>query len=225
MTNLFLTIVDMSAAVPSGAETTRWKLASAAGGSARVCNKNTATGPTAPLKITDGATGGTDGVSVAWYSDPVTAVTIAGQIVASLWDVESASTANVAPAIGVYRCDAGGAELATIVNPATSNGAGEMTTTASSDVVTITAANVTDTALLDGERIKVALFIDDAADHGGTGSMASARSAQFQVNGPTGSAGQAQIAFTETITGQVLTVGGARQPFINRRAVMRASTW
>lgn len=199
MSALFLTNTDMSAAVPNAAEVTRHKLAGAAGASATIRNKNTAAGPTAPLKITDSTTAGTDGNTIAWYSDPLQAVTIAGQIVCSLWDVESANTANVAPAVGVYRCNAAGAELATIVNPATNNGAGEMTTTAVSDVVTITAANVTDTALADGERLKVALFIDDAADHGGTGSMGSGARAQFLVNGPTGASGQSQIAFTETI--------------------------
>jgi hypothetical protein len=58
---------------------------------------------------------------------------------------------------------------------------------------------VTDTTFNTGERIKVTLCIDDAADQGGSGSMASAKSVQFTIGGLTGQAGQSQIAFTETL--------------------------
>ena len=39
MTNLFLTTTSMTAATPSGAETTRWKLNGSAGASARVFHR------------------------------------------------------------------------------------------------------------------------------------------------------------------------------------------
>lgn len=227
MTNLFLTNTDMSVVITGGAETTRHKLASAAGAAATVRNKNTVAAPAAAVKITDGTLAGTDGNAIAWYSDPLAAVTIAGQIVASLWTKESANTANVAPSIGVYRCDATGVELATIVDPSINQAAGEMATTAGgvSDVITVTAAQVTDTAIGAGELLKVALFIDNAADQGGTGSMASAQSAQFWVNGPTGAAGQSQIAFTETLLGLVPGVR-ARPPYtITRRALRNSYNW
>jgi hypothetical protein len=201
MTNLFLTTGTQ--VVPGAAETTRWRLSGTAGASARVCNKNTALGPVTPLLVTDSQTAGTDGNSIGWYSDPLAAVTIAGQITATLWGRESATTANAAPCIGVYRCDATGAVLATIVDPAavTSQGALEFATTAggATKTCTITAANVTDTALAAGERLKVTLCIDDASAQGGAGTMASGANCQMYVNGATGQSGQSQIAFTETI--------------------------
>lgn len=199
MTSLYLTTAVQ--VVPSAAEPTRWRLAGTAGASSRACNKNTAAGPTAPLLVTDSATAGLDGASLGWYSDPLAAVTIAGQIVASLWGVESAATANAAPCIGVYRTDVSGIVLATIVDPATAGSQGglELATTAGAKTCTIAAATVTDTSLNAGERLKVTLCVDDAADQGGSGSMASAQNARLFVNGPTGSAGQSQITFTETI--------------------------
>lgn len=201
MTNLYLTSLDLTATVTSGAETVRRKLAATPGASAALKNKNTAAAPASPLKITDSSTAGTDGSTVAWYSDPLQPVTIAGQIVCSLWTKESATTANTAPSVGVYRCDALGAELATIVDPAVNLGGLEMATTAggATKTITVTAANVTDTAIGLGERLKVALFIDNAVDQGGSGSMGSGANAQFWVNGPTGASGQSQIAFTETL--------------------------
>jgi hypothetical protein len=218
MTDLFLTNASQSAGTPSGTETTRWRLSGTAGNSGKICNKNTAAGPTAPLGVTDSATAGTDGNSLAWYSDPLAAVTIAGQIVASLWGVESASTANAAPCIGVYACDATGAVVATIVDPATagSQGALEFATTAGAKTCTITAATVADTTLAAGQRLKVTLCIDDAADQGGSGSMVSAKNAQLYVNGATGQAGQSRIAFTETI---LSTGGGLIFPAVAGRPV------
>jgi hypothetical protein len=64
---------------------------------------------------------------------------------------------------------------------------------------TLTAAMVTDTTLATGERLKVTLCIDDAADQGGSGTMASGRNVQMTVNGATG----CQIAFTETLVSVV----------------------
>jgi hypothetical protein len=208
MTNLFLSATDMTAATPSGAEATRWQLAGSAGpvSGARVCNKNGVAAPPAPLLVTDSQIAGTDGAVIGWYSDPVAAVTIAGTITASLWGQESATSANSAPCIGVYRCDPSGAVISAIVNPATagSQGALEFTTTAAAKTCTIT-AGVTSTALAAGDRLKVTLCIDSAVNQGGAGSMSSSQNSQLTVNAPTGGAGQSQIAFTETIVSIVLT--------------------
>lgn len=227
MTNLFLTNTSVSASVTGGTEVSRHKLASAAGTASTIHNKNTVAAPAAAVKITDGTGAGIDGNSVAWYSDPLAAVTVAGQIVASLWTKESANTANIAPSIGVYRCDALGVELATIVDPSINQGAGEMATTAGgvSDVVTVVAASVVDTAIQVGERLKVALFIDNAVDQGGTGSMASGNSAQFWVNGPTGAAGQSQIAFAETLLGVAPGFRPQSAFVMGRVARRRAAAW
>ena len=215
MTNLYLTTSNVSAATPGGAETTRWKLAGSAGASSRVCNKN-CTGAVQVL-VTDSATAGTDGNTVAWYSDPLNAVTVAGQIVASLWGKESANTANAAPCIGVYRCDATGAVISAIVDPATSGsqGALELSTTAGTKTCTIAAATVTDTALGAGERLKVTLCIDSAASQGGSGTIGSTQNVQMNVNGATGQSGSSQIAFTETIvsvSGPVVFAATAGHP-------------
>jgi hypothetical protein len=201
MTSLYLTTATVT--VPGAAETTRWKAAGSPGASTRACNKNAAAGPTAPLPVTDSATAGTDSNTLAWYSDPVQPVTIAGTITATLWGRESATTSNAAPCIGVYRCDATGAVLSAIVDPAAAGSQGglEFATTAggATKTCTIAAATVVDTMLSSGDRIKVTLCIDDAADQGGSGSMASGGNTQLYVNGPTGGTGQSQIAFTETI--------------------------
>lgn len=212
----------MSAATSSGTEANRDKLNTAAGAAAMHINKNSVLGNTVPLKATDGAAG-VDGATIAWYSDPIQAVTIAGQIICNLWTRENAVANNVAPCVGIYHCDAVGAELATIVNPATSQAGGEMATTAggASDVITITAANVIDTAITAGNRVKVALFIDDAVDQGGTGTMAAGGQGEFWVNGPTAAQGQSEIVFTETI----LTVNAniwAASRFV-RQAVKRST--
>lgn len=219
MTNLFLNTSDVSAVTPNGAEATRWRLGGTAGASARVCNKN-CTG-TARVLYTDSQTAGTDGNTVAWYSDPVSAVTIAGQIVASLWGGESANTANAAPAIGVYVTDATGSVLATIVDPATvgSQGALEYTTTAAAKTCTISAANVVDTAINSGQRLKVTVVIDSAVNQGGSGSIGSTQNTQLYVNGATGSTGQSQIAFTETI---VSTGPGTVVPAVAGRLITPA---
>jgi hypothetical protein len=162
---------------------------------------------------------------MAWYSEQLQPVTIAGQIVASLWGRQSTSaTANCAPCIGVYRCDANGAELATIVDPAgPSQGALEFTNTTggAAKTCTVLAANVIDTNILSGERLKVSLFIDDASGQGGSGSMASGLNCQFWVNGPNGVAGQSQIAFAETIL-SLVQAGIAPKPVIYRRAIRYA---
>lgn len=200
MSSLFLT-ATAATGLPGAAEPTRWLMSGIAGAASTLCNKNGAAAPASPLKVTDSATAGTDGNLVAWYTVPLSPVLIAGAITCSLWCKESANTANTAPAVGVYRCDASGAELAVIVDPAVSLGGLEMATTSggAAKTISVTAATVTDTQVNAGERLKVALFTDNAADQGGSGSMASGTNAQFWVNGPTGAAGQSQIAFTESV--------------------------
>lgn len=224
MTSLYLTTATATA---SGAtETTKWKLAGSAGASARICNKNTVAGNTTPIGVTDSQTAGTDGNSLAWYSDPVNTVTISGTITASLWGVESATAANAAPCIGVYRCDSTGAVLSAIVDPAVvgSQGGLEFATTAGAKTCTIASGTVVSTALNSGDRIKVTLCIDDAVDQGGSGTMASGRTTQLYVNGATGSSGQSQIAFTETIISSN-QIAFAKRPTTPRIPLYRAAYW
>jgi hypothetical protein len=203
MTSVYLTSAAADAAVTAGSGT-KWKADWAAGASSRLLNKNTAAAPASALQVTDSATAGTDGTVVSWYTEPLWGVTIAGQIICLVWTRESATSANVAPTIRIERCDGAGNVLSTIVAENTNQGAGEMGTTAggATDSITCTAANVADTTLSDGDRLRITLFIDNAADHSGTGTMASGANAQFYVNGPNGAAGQAQIQFTEVVAPQ-----------------------
>jgi hypothetical protein len=199
VTNLHLTSAAADADVIVGSGT-KWKANWSAGASATHCNRNSVAGPTAPLQATDGAAG-VNGTNVSWYSPPLEAVTIAGAITCSLWTRENATANNVAPTIRIERCSGDGTVLSTIVSETTSHGAGEMATTAggASDTISVTAANVTDTALSQGDRLRITLWIDDASGQGGVGTMASGGQGEFWVNGPVGSQGQAQLAVTETL--------------------------
>jgi len=223
MSNLFLTNIPISSATPNGIEVTRHKLDGVAGSSSTLRNQNTQANPSQPIKLSDSTTAGVVGSSIAWYSDQLQAVTIAGQIVCSMWCQESANAANVAPTVGILRCDANGAELSTIVAWAANLGGGEMVTTAGAKVITILVANVISTTLASGDRLKVQLGLDNAVDQGGSGTMASGQNAQFFVNGPTGSAGQSQIAFTEPIVAQSSVIVPVRPR--NITPMVRSSYW
>ena len=203
MTKLYLTAASADAAVTAGSGT-KWKADWAPGASSTHLNKNTVAGPTAPLQMTDGATPGTDGTVVSWYTEPLWGVTIAGAINCLFWDRENATNNNVAPTMRIERCSADGTVQSTIVSETTSHGAAEMGQTAggASDALVASAANVTDTTILDGERLRITLWIDDAAGQGGTGSMASGGRGEFWVNGPNGAAGQAELSFTEIVAPQ-----------------------
>ena len=200
MSNIFLTSAAADAAVTVGSGT-KWKANFTPGAASTHLNKNSVVGPTVPLQMTDGATPGTDGTVVSFYTPPLWPVTIAGAIVCSLWDRENATANNVAPTVRIERCSADGTVQSTIVAETANHGALEMGTTAggASDVFTLSAANVTDTAILDGERLRITLWIDDAAGQGGTGSMAAGGRGEFWINGANGAAGQSQLAFTEIV--------------------------
>lgn len=199
MTNIFLTSSTADSEVTAGSGT-KWKADFTPGGSATHLNKNSVAGPTSPLQATDGAAG-TDGTVVSFYTPPLRAVTIASTITCSIWTRENATANNVAPTIRIERTSGDGTVQSTIVSETTSHGAGEMGTTAggASDTITCSAANVTDTTLSDGDRLRITLWIDDAAGQGGTGNMASGGRGEFWVNGPVGSQGQARLAFTEQV--------------------------
>lgn len=203
MTGLYLTSAAADAGVTAGSGT-KWKAGWAPGGSAVHLNKNSVAGPTAPLQMTDGATAGTDGTAVSWYTEPLWGVTIAGAISCLFWDRENATANNVAPTMRIERCDGAGNVLSTIVAETTSQGSSEMATTAggASDAMNVTAGNTTDTTLSDGDRLRITLWIDDAAEQGGTGNMAAGGRGEFWINGPNGAQGQAQLLFTEIVAPQ-----------------------
>jgi len=196
---LFLTTTAADAAVTVGSGTKRlanWQ----AGSSSTLQNINGAASP--PLQLTDGTTAGTNGTVESWYSNPLQAVTISGQIVASLWGKESATSANAAPCFKVEHCAGDGTVLGTIANTSPSQGGLEFATTAggATKTCTVTSGNITSTALSNGDRLRITLWIDSAANQGGSGTLSTSGNSQFWVNGPNGAAGQSQIAFTETLT-------------------------
>ena len=199
MSNIYLTSAAADSGVTAGSGT-KWKADFTPGASATHLNKNSVTGPTAPLQMTDGAAG-TDGTAVSFYTPELWGVTIAGAITCSLWDRENATANNVAPTIRIERTSGDGTVQSTIVDETVNHGAAEMGTTAggSADTISVSAANVTDTTLSDGDRLRITLWIDDAAGQGGTGSMASGGRGEFWVNGPNGSQGAAQLAFAEIV--------------------------
>jgi hypothetical protein len=199
VTNVYLTSTAADAAVTVGSGT-KWAAGFAPGASATHLNKNTVAGPTAPLQMTDGAAGA-DGTVVSFYTPPLRAVTIAGAITCLMWDRENATSNNVAPTIRIERCSGDGTVQSTIVSETTNHGALEMGGTSGgiSDTISVTAGNVTDTALSDGDRLRITLWIDDSSGQGGSGSMASGGRGEFWVNGPNGAQGQAQLAFTEIV--------------------------
>jgi hypothetical protein len=170
--NILLSTDAADAAVTVGSGTKKKAYLHAPGGSSTQVVKVSAAGPTAPLQMTDGA-GTTDGAAIAWYTDPLTAQTIAGAISWAMWTQENATANNVAVAVKIERCSGDGTVFSTIVDPATSQAAGEAPTTAASDSGSASAANVTDTTLTVGDRLRITIWIDDAAGQGGTGNMGS----------------------------------------------------
>jgi hypothetical protein len=197
---VYLTTTAADGDVTAGSDTK--KLAAfTAGASAQLYNKNTVAGATAGIQFTDGTVAGTDGTAISWYSKPLRAVTIAGAVTSKLWAKESATTANSAVTVKIERCTNDGSVVSTIAAITPSQGGAELATTAGGATVTctVTAGNVTDTTLVDGDRLRISVWLDDAADQGGTGNMASGKDTQIWVNGANGAQGQSEIAFTETL--------------------------
>ena len=193
MTNLYLTTVAADAGVTAGSGT-KWKAGWSAGASSRSVVKKCQNPRVTPDQMTDGVST-TDGTVVAWYTEQLDPVTITGTITCSMWDREVDTSTNARPAILIERCSADGTVLATVMDSIDA-GAGEMATTAggAADTVTLTAANVADTAISGGERLRISLWMASTAL-----STTTTRYAQYYVNGPTGSAGSSQLAFTESL--------------------------
>ena len=200
MTNLFLTTLAADSAVTvsggAGGSQTKWKAGWSAGASSRPVVKHTQNPRVTTVQMTDSATTGESANFVAWYTEPLNAVTIAGTVTCSMWDREAAIATNARPCIVIERCGGDGTFISTVM-PAIDDGAGEMVTTAggAADTVTLAAATVVDTTLVTGDRLRISLWMTSTAL-----ATATTHYAQFYVNGPTGSAGSSQLAFTETIT-------------------------
>jgi hypothetical protein len=210
--NILLSADAADAAVTVGSGTKKKAFLHAPGGSSTQVVKVSAAGPTAPLQMTDGA-GTTDGTAIAWYTAPLTAVTIAGAISWAMWTQENATANNVAVAVKIERCSGDGTVLSTIVDPATSQAAGEAPTTAASDSGSASAANVTDTTLVVGDRLRITLWVDDAAGQGGTGNMGSGGWGKAWYGARSGQ-GLASLALAEALalsTSTIIPIGLASE--------------
>jgi hypothetical protein len=199
VTNLYLTTVAADAVVTvsggGGGSQTKWKAGWSAGASSRSVVKHCQNPLVTTVQMTDSATTGESANFVAWYSDPLQAVTITGTVTCSMWNREVATTTNANAAILIERVGGDGTFISTIM-AAINDGAGEMATTAggAAQTVTLAAATVSDTTLVTGNRLRISLWMTSTAL-----TTTTTHYAQYYVNGPTGSAGSSQLAFTETL--------------------------
>lgn len=153
-------------------------------GSAKVASDATATvnGPTAGVQVQKSA------ANLVWFSNPLQAVTISGNITFNLWGLESAIQANTGFDVLVERCDSSGNVISTILR---SERGTELGTSASANNWS---AAPTSTTLSLGDRIKVTVFGNDAG-----GTMASSRTFTLDYGAGTGVDGDSYVSFTETI--------------------------
>jgi hypothetical protein len=153
-------------------------------------SKSAATALAAAGTVESGATIGT---VVAFRSDPILAVTIAGSITVNFRASESAAQANYGMGCKLYRVDSTGAIVAAFAQGSSTV---ELGTAEAAVSFTLTP---TSTAFSAGDSILVLPFYVAAG-----GTSASGRSATFVYNGPTpGASGDAFLTFTETIAAYV----------------------
>jgi hypothetical protein len=196
---LHLTTTAADVEVTEGSGTKR-AAAFTPGATGAVCNRNSpGAGPIAPVQFTDGASVGVDGTAVSWYSPPLAAVTLDGRVVCAITTRESSSAVNAAPTVRVEHCSPDGTVLGVVVDETVDHGAGEMSGTAGTDGILVAAANVASTALSDGDRLRITLWVDDAADQGGTGDLAGSGNTQLHVDAGLGEVGQACLMFAEAL--------------------------
>lgn len=203
-TSFYLHFATAPSAVTSGSDTKL--LADSTIGSqspAKVSNKNSVAGPTAPIQHTDGQSAGTDGTPVSWYTHPLAAATLSAgsdSINATLYGLESATNKNMAPCIRVEVVNGDGSSKGSpivLINQAVSQTTLEWTASIAGKSVAPIAVSGTITA---GDRLKINLYEDDAADQGGSGSMGSGGSAQIQYDASAVNNGATRIFVSQTLT-------------------------
>ena len=199
MTNLYLTTVAADAQVTvsggAGGSQTKWEAGWSAGAASRSVVKQNQNPRVTTVQMTDGTGTLQSANYVAWYTERLNAVTITGTITCTMWDREVSTSTNALACIVVELVSADGTFIGTI-HTVRALGA-EMVTVAGGAVstVTMTAANVVDTTIDEGERLRISLWMTSTAL-----TTTTTHYAQFYVNGPTGSAGSSQLAFTESLS-------------------------
>lgn len=146
------------------------------------------------------ATYSSGGTAVAFYSLPLTGVTISGNITVNIRALESSASANACVGIQIDRVDSSGTFISTIVANQAVTGT-ELGTTdgATSGSATLTP---TSTTLATGDRIKVTLFVKAATSL----TMGGPFTVSFDLDGPTSpGSGDTFVTFTETLTSSAPT--------------------
>ena len=149
------------------------------GSSVVTYTKGTLAGRVTPPSAATQLTKVSGGTAIVWYTDPLDAVRISGNITFNFWARESQTQANAGLVAELLRASASGAIQSVIsavtVNPPT----GELNTTLSVENWTATPAP---TDLANGERLALRLYIDDAD---ATTTMGSGRTVTMTLDGPT----------------------------------------
>jgi hypothetical protein len=145
------------------------------------------TPPTAATQFTKAAAG----TVVTWYSDPLDAVSLSGNVTFNIWARESATAANATVTAAMLRADGSGnilSTIATVLIPRT-----ELTTTLAVQNWARTPAL---TSLSNGDRLALRLYIDD----GNGVTMVSGRTVTATLAGATGGvSGDSWLQTTEAL--------------------------
>ena len=119
---------------------------------------NTTSGWTAPIQVTDTA----GGTVVDWFTRPLTTFTLGGAVRCNLRGLESSSSANAVLAAEVARVDGDGTNAVAWAKGTWPSGA-VTTELGTSQVVESFLIAGDDLAVSDGQRLRIRIFIDDAA--------------------------------------------------------------
>lgn len=153
--------------------------------------KNTVTGAVTPPTAATQFTKAAGGAVQTWYTLPLEAMTVTGNVTFNIRALESAAQANATVTAVLYKADSAGVLTSTIAAAALARA--ELTITDAAQVWNVTP---TPTALANGDRLALRLYIDDAA----AVTMASGRTVTVSLGGPTsGVAGDSWIQVLEEI--------------------------
>ncbi|MBI4803088.1 MAG: hypothetical protein HY796_11245 [Elusimicrobia bacterium] len=139
--------------------------------------KDTILGPVTPPTVETQFTFESGGTEVIWYSYPIDAVTISGDVTFNIWAMESATKANATITAELLRSDNAGAILSVIASvliPRT-----ELTTTLAKQNWL---KAPTSTAMSNGDRLALRIYIDDGD---GVTMSAANRTVSVTLNGGT----------------------------------------
>ena len=186
-TRVFLS--DTISSLNPGSEDER-RLNRGQGALAVTYTKSTVAGPVTPPSTDTQMTRAAGGTPEIWYSDPLDDVVISGNVTFNIWARESSNKANAGLTATLLRASASGAILSEIVSvsvPTSELGTGMAARSWT--------ATPTPTALANGERLALRVYIDDAG-----GTMTSNQTVTMDIDGPTsGADGDSWFSAAETL--------------------------